>query len=406
MIKNNQIASALLGATALTGTAIAGEVMAPPAAPAPNNGSWCDGFSTVGKFYEDKNAPFIQSLKFFGRVQLQGAYINGDDVDGESFSDTLDEVRRLRFGAEMKFLNGFKLKGNVNLIDDGVRDGEGREYSYQDWDQLKLSYTLKDFAGFDEVSLTYGRHKVKVGHESHTSSKKIKTVERSALSNKIYDGRYTGISVDAERGIWAGTIGYFSLDESDALGSLDNHGSAWYLSSSFDLGGSNLLFDFFYNNDADDSGDDEIGVGYEWVASAAYETQLANWNLMVNVAYGDNGSSDYVKEERSGKFWGVVVMPSTYLIEDKLEFVARYSYMGSDEEEGVRTNSRYFRADVLDHDVDGGRGDSHHSIYAGLNWYLCGHNSKIMVGAEYETLDAPEGDADATTLWAAYRMYF
>ena len=28
-----------------------------------------------------------------------------------------------------------------------------------------------------------------MGHESHTSSKKIKTVERSPLSNNIYDDR-------------------------------------------------------------------------------------------------------------------------------------------------------------------------------------------------------------------------
>ena len=31
--------------------------------------------------------------------------------------------------------------------------------------------------------------------------------------------------------------------------------------------------------------------------------------------------------------------------------------------------------------------DSYHSIYAGLNYYLCGNNSKVQVGAEYETLD-------------------
>ena len=52
------------------------------------------------------------------------------------------------------------------------------------------------------------------------------------------------------------------------------------------------------------------------------------------------------------------------------------------------------------------RGDSYHSIYAGLNYYLCGNNSKVQVGAEYETLDTTDGDANNTTLWAAYRMYF
>ena len=56
--------------------------------------------------------------------------------------------------------------------------------------------------------------------------------------------------------------------------------------------------------------------------------------------------------------------------------------------------------------MNSGRGDSHHSLYAGLNWYLCGHNAKIMTGVEYQTIDTPDGDEDATTLLLAYRMYF
>ncbi len=407
MIHKNQIATTILGAIAVSGSAIAGPTVLPPAPEPTNNGSWCDGFKTVGKFYSDDSNPFIQELKFFGRFQAQYGYISGDDVDGDSFSDGLDEIRRLRFGAQIKFLNGFKLKGNVNLIDDDVRDGGGRAYEYTGWDQLKLSYSKKDVAGFDKVKFTYGRHKVALGAETHTSSKKIKTVERSALANKISDGRWTGFTLGLERGNWEGTFGYFSQDEgSEALGSI-SQGSAVYLSSSHDIGDSNLLFDFFYNLDGEEEDPRYELASYEWAASLAYTTDIGNWELMVNLAYGDNGDSDYNSNaDRQGKFWGVVIMPSTYIIEDKLEFVARYLYQGSDEEEGIRTNSRYFRADVLDHDVNGGRGDAHHSIYAGLNWYLCGHNCKIMVGAEYETLDTPDGDADATTLWAAYRMYF
>ena len=45
--------------------------------------------------------------------------------------------------------------------------------------KLTLSYSKSDVLGFDKAGLSYGRHKVAMGHESHTSSKKIKTVERS-----------------------------------------------------------------------------------------------------------------------------------------------------------------------------------------------------------------------------------
>ena len=48
--------------------------------------------------------------------------------------------------------------------------------------------------------------------------------------------------------------------------------------------------------------------------------------------------------DREGNFYGLVVMPSTYLIDDKLEFVARYVYQASEGDEGIRPNSRYFRS--------------------------------------------------------------
>jgi hypothetical protein len=406
MTKINLLTGSVFTAISLSGSALAGDVVAEAPA-STNNGSWCDSLKTFGEFYKNDENPYVQELKFSGRLQAQYGYIDGEGVDGNNFDEGIDEIRRLRFGAEVKFLNGFKIKGEMNLVDDGAKNGEGRDYKFKDWDQLKLSYSQKDVAGFDKASLTYGRHKVGIGHEAYTSSKKIKTVERSALSNKIYNGRWTGFTLDLERGNWQGTIGYFGQDESEeshAWGSI-SQGSAYYLRSGWDLGHGNLVFDFFYNADTDD--ESEL-ASYEWVASASYETQIADWNLMVNAVYGDNGDEDFTGADRDGSFYGLVIMPSTFIIEDKLEFVARYTYQASEEDNGIRTNSRYFRTpqEIGEADVNSGRGDSHHSIYAGLNYLLCGHNSKIMVGAEYETLDTPDGDADATTLWAAYRMYF
>ena len=80
-------------------------------------------------------------------------------------------------------------------------------------------------------------------------------------------------------------------------------------------------------------------------------------------------------------------MPSTYLIDDKLEFVARYVYQASEGDEGITANSRYFQSSTIELNAVVKSGDSYHSIYAGLNYYLCGNNSKVQVGAEYETLD-------------------
>ena len=57
-------------------------------------------------------------------------------------------------------------------------------------------------------------------------------------------------------------------------------------------------------------------------------------------------------------------------------------------------------------DVNSGRGDSHHSFYGGLNYYLCGHNAKIQGGIEYQTMDTPDGDFDTLTYVLAFRTFF
>jgi len=313
---------------------------------------------------------------------------------------------RLRLGAQIKLFNNFKIMGRANFINDSTRSGGDRDFGFQDWDELKATYSQKNVLGFDKVEASYGRHKVGVGYEARLSSKKIKTVERTGLSNKIFSNRYTGLLLSAEKGNWNGTIGYLSLADSDSIGSI-SQGSAIYALSEFKLSnGDDLSFDLFYNLDADGSGEDEVGVGYEWAATAAYGTKVGNWDLRTQLVLGDNGDTDYQgNPDRTDLFWGVIIEPSTYLIKDKLEFVTRYAYQGSREDEGIRINSRYTRANNGG-DVNGGRGDSHHSIYAGLNYYLCNHHAKVLLGAEYEMLDTPTGDVDATTLWAAYRMYF
>ncbi len=52
-----------------------------------------------------------------------------------------------------------------------------------------------------------------------------------------------------------------------------------------------------------------------------------------------------------------------------------------------------------------GTGKSHRAITISLN-AVFDHNAKVMVGAEYETFEGTVTDVEATTLWAAFRMYF
>ena len=69
-------------------------------------------------------------------------------------------------------------------------------------------------------------------------------------------------------------------------------------------------------------------------------------------------------------------MPSTFLIDDSLEFVARYQYAGADEDDLSLNQPLCKRAGG----TLGEKGSENHTLYAGLNYYLCGNNSKVQVG--------------------------
>ena len=391
----------MVSAAALTSVAFAG--------PAPvvveeksSCGSWCDTLETIGTVYSSKENRYIQKVKFFGRAQLQYGYIDGNDVNGDDFNSDFEEVRRLRFGGEVKFLNGFKLKANANFIKDGANLIGDRGLEYTRFDQAKLSYTFKDLLGFDESSITYGRYKVALGAEQHTSSKKIKTVERSGISNRLTVFRPTGASIDIKNDGWSATLGVFSNDHQpleDDLLSGWNESVAIYGSTKFEVGSGEVILDAIYN-DRQNIVDPFL---YEWATSAAYMTACSNWDLTFNAVLGDNG--DLNGEDRGGLFYGFVALGTTDLIEDKLEFVARYAYQGAEEDQGIRTSGRYFRR-PNGGDVNAGRGDNHNALYAGLNWYMCGDRSKVMTGVEYDNISTVDGTADAATLWLAYRMYF
>lgn len=375
--------------------------------------SFCDLVKAPGStLYEDEDSWFINSFEFMGRFQYQAAYLNGDDVNGDDFSEYFTDFRRVRFGAQVGFLRYFEVKGNANWVTD-ERQSEGNlDWGYASMDELIASFDARkafDWDALDGFSIHYGRKKMLVGHEVHVSSKRIKTVERSGIANRAFPSRMTGAWVDLAKGNWSATTGIFTTDDSRSIAGWKG-GEAYYLNVNYELANEDqLTFDFLYN---DANGEDEKNLVstnqgaplYEWAFSAAWDGRRDKWGLMANAIVGDNG--DVGNSDRDGLFYGFVVLP-TYDLTDRLELVGRYAFQFSAEDEGIRTTSRYFRREArTGADVEGGRGDSHHSLYGGLNYYICGDNMKIMTGVEWETLDTPDGDADGVTLWLAYRMYF
>lgn len=415
----------------LLGAVQGGELITP--APEPkNNGDWCDWLSSKpGTLYKNSDNPFIQEFQVFGRFQWQAAYLMGEDTTGYDYSDDYTEVRRFRLGGQMKFLEYFTLKANVNLVNDarhGVTRWPGNDalgWGYEDFDEATLSFNAKkafNIESLDELTLKYGRLRYDFSYEGTTSSKKLLTIERSAIANKVYGSyRPTGFTVNAVKGPWDFTASLLSTDAATLVGgNVDflgewNEGLAYYIGVSYQPTDSWFFdFDFIYNDAEFSRGEDNL-FGYEWATSLSAAYEADSWGIILNGIYGDNGSGRLgnFAPARQGDFWGVVVMPYYWIVDDKLQSVVRYQYQGSQNTRGIRVNSRYMRRDhgtPVNLRTAGSRGNEHHSIYAGLNYLICGHNLKVQAGVEYDWLNIPgagtTGDSSALTYWFGFRSYF
>lgn len=382
-----------------------------------NSGDWCEWLSgDPGLLYEarKKANPWIQEVRIGGRFHYQAGYVSGTDVRGNNFSDTHDEFRRARIGAEIQVLKYFHPEVSVNMVDDNRFRGGGRDldWGFSDFDTLTLRFDYADVfptGPFDDIEFTYGRMKLKVGEEDHQSSRRILTLERSALADKVggEESRPTGFLAEFEKDNFEIMLGIFSgeVDEQGLAGW--GAGRAYYTSLSWQTTRNlRLLLDWTQN----DAKGGEDAIGYAWAVSLGSHYESGRWGVIGNLLVGDNGGSahGWVNPRRRGDFHGGILMPWYWISEDKLQLVFQYQYQGAGEAEGVRLGSRYVRASHTPPtvDLDSGYGDSHHAFYLGLNYHLCGHRAKIMAGVTYEEMRGRTGNLDATSYLIGFRTYF
>lgn len=397
-----------LGLTlALQAPALAGSEPQIAAPAASSGGDWCEWLQNKpGLLYKNQENPFLQSFQLGGRFQYQASYIDGEDVNGRDFNDTYDEYRRVRLETKTEFLKYFSAKIGINIVDDERRNDEDLDWGYRDFDEAYFSFDLKKAFGagpLDALKINYGRFKFNFTEEVHMSSKEIYTLERSAIANKLYatNNRPTGITLDGALGKWSATLGLFSgEDDSEFIGGW-NDGLAYYFSGAY-AHNEQWRFSLDLVQNAPSGADDFLGYDWASAMNAVYED--GRFGALATLALGKNNDDT---PERGGAFHALVIMPWYWLVEDKLQAAAQYQYSGSSQDEGIRTNSRYVRsAHAAGVSTNSGRGDALHTLYAGLNYHICGDNLKIMAGIEYSKLDTPKGDVDALTYSLAFRTFF
>jgi hypothetical protein len=372
----------------------------------------------LGTLYSNAEDPFIQELKFLGRLHYQYGLVDGA-VGGNEVNYETDELRRFRLGLSTKLLKYWDLYAEAEVSDDQRPRGGNLDIRFKHMWQFKLHLDVKkafDLDSVDGFKLGIGSREINMSHEWNTSSKKIKTVERSAIANKIwaYNSEFanpTGIWFIAERESVTWTLGAFSTTQHDWVapfndGELYYSNVHWNLQDGVDNEETDLRWTMFVQDV--NSGDEVLAGGLDWATAVSIQRKRGPWEFHLEGILGNNGEQD--NANREGNFWAIVVMPSYWIVDDALEAVFRYQYQGSNETEGIRLNSRYIRrAGARDGfpSLANGRGDEHHSFYLGLNKLINSHHQKIMAGVEYDSLMQNGNELfGGWSAFAAYRTYW
>jgi hypothetical protein len=388
------------GTNALAGTS--GNV----ATPVPDSsGDWCETLKTIGNIHKNEENPVLQSFTLAGRLHYQAGHIDGNDALGDDFRKAFDDYRRARLGFRAGFLRYFELKMVANLLSDNRFRGRELDWGYQDFDEAILTFDIRkafSVGALDTLTMTYGRHKYEAGYEALESSNNILTIERSPLSNKLYNGaRPTGFSMQAGKEQWMVSAAVLSSeDDADFIGGF-NDALVYFLSFDYKVSENlSLRADGSYNNAS--HGQDDV-IGYRWAATLNAIYTRNPYGILGTVAIGDNGSKP---AGRGGSFHGLVVMPWYWIVDKKLQAVFQYNYSGSDQSNGIRANTRYLSSSQTIAQVNSGRGDELHTFYLGLNYHVCGNSVKLMGGVEYADLNTPVGNVDSLTYTIAARFKF
>ena len=324
--------------------------------------------------YQGDN-PFIQEFKLTGRYHGQYFYADADEQGDAEYWDT----RRWRLGFGMDFLNNFEFGVNFNI------DHEGDRF-FENIEDMKLKYP-----GIEGVDVAIGKFKPTAGREFNTSSNRIKTIERSLITNQVLPNKIWGLAIgtevnglDLDLGAYAGDLdGDWNFTEFDA-GYLLNAAVTY----------NDVRLSYLYNDgDPGNSG----AKDYDHIISLSY----VNYGKTGYEGLGFFAEAIYAVGDDDA--WGITLMPS-YMLTDRLESVLRLHVAGSEGDSGLTVQKRYDRqVDAL----ASSKGDQYVGAYAGLNYYLCGDKLKLMGGVEYGNFDQDSGASlDVWSVLGGVRIYF
>jgi phosphate-selective porin OprO/OprP len=350
---------------------------AAPAAPAEKNPSVYDKIWKFAEWYNNDENPTLQSIFFSGRFQYEYSTLDADQGANSEWN-----VRRLRLGAVSKLFHSLTLHGEVEL-------------NPQERDPLYLRFTdlYVEWSRSGRLELTFGKHGVPFTMDGSTSSKELLAIDRSNLSNNMWFPQeyIPGVSAAGELSNWIYHVGVFSGGEATREYGQFN-GSVFTLAVlgydfATDLGVKQALLagNYVYQNpDPRNTFTRQL----QHMFSTNFKFDAGKWGARTDLSIGSGylGQSD---------LWGLMLMPF-YNVTDKFQVVGRYTYLNSDDPNGVRLATYESRAAA-------GRGDRYQEGYLGANYYFYGHKLKLQSGLQFADMNdrANDGGSYSGVAWTS-----
>lgn len=364
------------------GTVAVSDSKVPNEAVAPAEQSLCDKIFGLAQLYKDDSNPFIEEFNFTGRLQLD--YFN---VDSSRGNNDFFEIRRFRLGEDAFFFNRhLEIKAT---LDTALRSYNKDEIFYNRMTDLFANFHIND-----AVNIRAGKFEPHFGYDREFSDNLQKFFERSFFDDNVFNNTgndyVTGASVLGKIENWGYQVAIFSLNVGKEFGDF-NGGESYLAEISYDfksaLNADKALWALDYMHMELNHNSNVFNTMHN-AAATYFDYQKGRFGFVTQLGYGDG-------IESKGNIYEVMLMPSYYIIPEKLEVIFRYQLGLADKDNGITTINRQ------ESTVGKFTGDTLNSGYLGLNYYICGQKLKLMAGVQYDDLTGGTGANAGYSGWTS-----
>ena len=329
-------------------------------------------FDRIWKFaewYRNDQSRIVQRVMFSGRYQHEYATLDADQGEHSEWN-----VRRMRLGPRLTMFRTYTVH-----LEAEINPQEAEPFF------VRMTDVYVQWTKSPRLSLTVGKHGVPFTMDGSTSSKEMIAIDRSNLTNNLWftEEYLPGFNVSGRADRWTYRAGVYSSGSRNKwFGEFDG-GAFTHTLVGYDfrdaLGVNEATLAGNYVYQQPDS-NNSFTRPFEHVASLNFKLESDAWGLRTDLSMGSGylGQSDV---------WGAMAMPY-FSVTDKLQLVGRYTYVTSDDVNGVRIAT-------YENTIVPGRGDRYDEIYGGVNYYFYGHKLKVQTGVQFADMEDRAGDGGA-----------